>query len=104
MEVPRMRAVLDCALLWPLKSTFVHSFFPAEPSLIELRQMLASAFRDESFIRIQKAVREYVVRVNDCYDYRLLSQMKHQLDQLFSEKDEVKRSPTCCSLHERLHS
>nr|CDJ97150.1 Zinc finger domain containing protein [Haemonchus contortus] len=51
--------------------------------------VMAPFLQDEAFSRIQKAVREYVVCVSDCYDYRLLSHIKQQLEGIFNEKDEL---------------
>ncbi|KAK6016204.1 hypothetical protein OSTOST_18316 [Ostertagia ostertagi] len=75
--------------LWGLKMTR-RSVYCAKCTAITCHRNSANIIRDESFSRIQKAVREYIVCANDCYDYRLLSQIKGQLAMIFSEKDETK--------------
>ncbi|CAJ0602353.1 unnamed protein product [Cylicocyclus nassatus] len=51
--------------------------------------VMAPFVQVESFQRIQEAVKDYTVQVDDCYDYRLLSEMQERLTPLFKEKYEL---------------
>ncbi|KAL6739350.1 hypothetical protein Aduo_012819 [Ancylostoma duodenale] len=51
--------------------------------------VMAPFIQGESFVRIQEAVNSYTVQVDNCYDYRLLSEMKERLTALFKEKYEL---------------
>ncbi|EYC27166.1 hypothetical protein Y032_0009g557 [Ancylostoma ceylanicum] len=51
--------------------------------------VMAPFVQGESFVRIQEAVNSYTVQVDNCYDYRLLSEMKERLTALFKEKYEL---------------
>ncbi|KAK6747683.1 hypothetical protein RB195_000715 [Necator americanus] len=51
--------------------------------------VMAPFIQGDSFLRIQEAVNSYTVKVDDCYDYRLLTEMKELLEQIFKEKYEL---------------
>ncbi|KHJ94875.1 hypothetical protein OESDEN_05191 [Oesophagostomum dentatum] len=54
--------------------------------------VMAPFIQVEAFSRIQAAVDSYTVKVDDCYDYRLLSEMEERLTPLFKEKYELSYS------------
>ncbi|KAJ1361726.1 hypothetical protein KIN20_021054 [Parelaphostrongylus tenuis] len=54
-----------------------------------LMAVIAPFIQDESFSRIRKAVDEFTVCVDDCYDYHFLMELKENLSQIFTEKDEL---------------
>ncbi|VDL86886.1 unnamed protein product [Nippostrongylus brasiliensis] len=63
--------------------------------------VMAPFIQDDAFARIQSAVQNYVISLKDCYDYRLLSEIKERTTRIFNEKvedqnDLVRYQGLCC--------
>ncbi|VDL87294.1 unnamed protein product [Nippostrongylus brasiliensis] len=79
------------------------SIDPGEEPHARRKPHLADFFfsRDDAFARIQSAVQNYVISLKDCYDYRLLSEIKERTTRIFNEKvedqnDLVRYQGLCC--------